>query len=75
MSLQNSELIGSNRAEAGLTDSSKHAIMTIEEYRIESGDNVSSNEEVEKRISYLEVFMRNIIRANIKYCIKNPIKK
>jgi len=75
MPLQNSEQIGSNKAEMGLADSSKHDIMTIDEYRAEIDDYVSSDEDIKKKIGYLEVFIRNIIRANIKYCIKNPIEK
>lgn len=66
---------GEEMIQKGLADVRKCDIMTVEEYRAEMEDNISSDEDIKKHIGYLEVFLRNIIKAHIKYCINNPIKK
>lgn len=66
---------GAKDDKVALANPCKYGIISIENYRLQMGDFVSSEEDIIKKISYLEVFLRNIIRAQIEYCIKNPIKK
>lgn len=42
-----------------------NSIITIQEYRNLIGDNSTSNEQVKRRIEYLEALCRNIIRSEI----------
>lgn len=66
---------GAENDKVALTNPCKYGIIGIANYRLQTGDFVSSEEDIIKRINYLEVFLRNIIRAQIKYCLENPIKK
>lgn len=45
-------------------------IVTTEEYRKILSDQISSEEQIKKRLEYLEAFCRNVIRAEIEKFLK-----
>lgn len=47
------------------------ATITIEEYRKILNDHVSSEEQIKKRIQYLESFCRNIIKLELENHIRD----
>jgi hypothetical protein len=53
------------------TKQKEHDIISEKEYQEILNDNLSSTEQIKKRINYLEVFLRNIIKKEIKNCIKS----
>jgi hypothetical protein len=50
-------------------------MLSISEYREILKDNVSSNEQIEKRLEYLEAFCRNIIQAELEQYVSTQHKK
>jgi len=50
-------------------------MLTIEEYRKILNDNVSSAEQIKKRLEYLEAFCRNIIKIELKDYVKTIYNK
>ncbi len=50
--------------------------VTIKDYREMMNDEVSTDEQIEKRIQYLDTFCRNIIKAELKnFLAKNQKQK
>ncbi len=54
-----------------LTNLPNHDIISIAEYRKISSDNISSDEQIRKRLNYLEAFCRNIAKAEINSYLKS----
>ncbi|KKQ99506.1 MAG: hypothetical protein UU11_C0002G0132 [Parcubacteria group bacterium GW2011_GWF2_40_69] len=50
-------------------------MVTIEEYRKILNDQKTSDEDIIKRIKYLEVFCRNVIRSEIKSHVSKKQKE
>lgn len=53
-----------NRSDEKLHDSGP--LLTTEEYRKILGDNASTDEQIKRRIQFLEAFCRNIIKLELK---------
>jgi hypothetical protein len=49
-------------------------MVTIEEYRRILNDQTSSEEQIKKRLSYLEAFCRNVIKIELEKYVKETSK-
>ena len=50
-------------------------IVTTEEYRKILDDQISSEEQIQKRLNYLEAFCRNVIRFELEKYVKSETTK
>ncbi len=60
---------------SALTNSRNHDIISISEYRKILNDNKSSDEEVRKKVTYLEAFCRNIVRQDVEKFVRTKINE
>ncbi len=58
-----------------VTIPSAGGIITIEEYRALLQDWTSADEQISKRIEYLESFCRNVIRLELQSYVRNESKE
>ncbi len=73
--IQNFNKVGQDTNTPARTKTLNHDIISISEYRKLLDDNTSSDEEINKKVTYLEAFCRNIVRQDLEKFLQGKINE